>query len=220
VPEQFEIIGHRGNGAGPFENTAASFEEALSAGATRLETDLVLQNGELMLAHPPRRPEMSLRELFELTDRPIVLHLKRRRLNPFHDQRVIRQLAPLVVDRPNVTVSSFWPGTLTFLKRHFPDIRTAFITYWPSYDLLFSHRLGAAEYHAWWRGCSERAIHRAERRNVRLITFVAPPTEEAKRRVRVPGIAGVITDHVAFFSGQRPAARRPRPGSARGSDRS
>jgi glycerophosphoryl diester phosphodiesterase len=206
VPDQFEVIGHRGNGAGPFENTPASFQMAAELGADRLEADVLLHQGRLMLAHPPRKPQMSLEELLTQTDLPLVLHLKRRYFNPFHDQRVIRQLAPLIADRPNVTISSFWPGTLTFLRRHHPNQKTAFITYWAAYDLLFSHRLGADEYHAWWWSCTPTAVRRAQVRHVRLVAFNAPPTEVARQVVTKPGIIGLITDHIAFFSGKRPKA--------------
>jgi hypothetical protein len=163
---------------------------------------------------------MTLQELLDLTEVPLVLHLKRRWFNPFHDQRAVRKLSEVLANRSGVTISSFWPGTVRFIKRHYPALRSAFITYWPSYDLLFSHNLGASEYHAWWRGCSRGAAQRAAARKVRLIAFVAPPTEAAKRRLHTPGIHGVITDHVAFFSGRRPVAQPARPRSVRGSRRS
>lgn len=192
---RFEIIGHRGSGEGPDENTAPSFLRALKDGADRLETDVQLIHGELQLSHPPRTPKMTLYELLALTDRPLVLHLKRRGLNPWHDRKAINRIVPLIAKRKNVTISSFWPSTLTYLRRHYPNVRTAFITYWPGYDLFFSHRLAIQEYHGWAPACTERAARHAHRKGIRLIGFVADQHHRLER-MRRNGVDGVITDSV------------------------
>lgn len=54
------IIGHRGGGRGPDENTRASWRRAIQRGADAIELDIQLIDGELMLAHPPRHPKESL----------------------------------------------------------------------------------------------------------------------------------------------------------------
>lgn len=216
----FSVTGHRGNGAGPDENTAASFKAALQHGAARLETDVQLVNGELVLAHPPKKSTMTLRELLTLTDVPLVLHLKRRHFNPFHDRRVVRRLVEVLGDREGITISSVWPGTLRWIKRHYPSLRTMFNTWGPTYDLLFSHNLGVAEYNCWHRTTTRRTVVRAKKRHVQLSVFVVPASERNRQKFARLGITGVMTDRVAFFSGQHPAARKPRRRSTRGSGRS
>lgn len=203
---KFEIIGHRGSGGGPDENTRGSFRRALASGADRLETDVQLVDGELVLAHPPRRAHMTLVELLDLTDRPLVLHLKRRRANPWHDRRVVDRLVPLISGRRDVVVSSFWPSTLTYLKRHYPTVWTAFISYWPGYDLYFSHRLGVVEYHGWTPLCTARAAAHAHRKGIRLIGFVAD-SPRLVTRLRRNGLDGVITDAVGTPRNSRPSNR-------------
>ena len=192
---KFEIIGHRGGGAGREENTAASFVRALADGADRLETDVQLIGGKLVLAHPPRHFKMTLQELLDLTNRPLVLHLKRKQLNPWHDRRAIDRMIPLIAERGNVTVSSFWPSTLVYLRERYPTIPTAFISYWPGYDLFFSHRLGSAEYHGWAPLCTTAAARQAHRKGIGLIGFVTDDPERIGRLQR-NRVDGVITDSV------------------------
>ena len=173
----------------------ASFRAAERAGADQLETDLQLIDGELVLAHPPRQPRASLADLLKETELPLVLHIKRRHWDPRHDRRVLDRLAALDINNP-YTVSSFWPGTLTYAKRHYPKLRTAYITFWPAYDLLFWKRLGASEYGGWWRLCSARVAQRYHARGLRLIAFT-PDNPSAIRKLRDRGVDGVITNAVS-----------------------
>ena len=200
MPEPFlEIIGHRGNGAGPGENTVASCQAAIRNGADRLELDVQLIDGQLRHAHPPATTGDLLEETLAAIKVPLILHLKRRRLSRHHDRRVLGQLARLDCDR--FVVSSFWPGTLTFAKRHHPQVRTALASWWLGYDLWFSRRLGVDEYHVFHRTLSRRAVRRAMRRGLAVIAFV--PNQPR----RLPaGVRGVMTDRIKQW---RAFVRRP-----------
>lgn len=196
----FLIVGHRGDGAGPDENTLASCRRALRHGADAIELDVQLIGGELMLAHPPRRPKESLQAVLNGIDRPVVLHLKRRHLNRYHDRKVLGLLQG-VTHRPGITVSSFWPGTLTYAKRHYPNLRTAFITYGAWWDLHFAKRLGVDEFHAWHGSITPHAIRAARRQRIGLIGLNAP--WERRTVIERRGIRGVITDYVSSYVNRR-----------------
>lgn len=192
---KFEIIGHRGNGKGPDENTLVSCRAAIAGGATAVELDVRLVDGELVLAHAFRRPRERLGTILRGLSVPVVVHINRRHLNPRHDRRALRQLAGLQ-HRPGLTVSSWWPGTLRYAKRHHPKLRTAFITRWLGWDRHFAASLGVSEFHAWHRTLTRRAIGKT---NLPVIAFV--PNQPIR-----PAVAGVITDRPKRFARRR--ARR------------
>lgn len=193
---EFQVIGHRGNGRGPNENTLDSCRQGIAAGADRIEIDVQLIGGELVLAHPPRRPKESLRTILDTLTVPLVLHIKRRHFNPWHDRAVIKRLAPLVTDRP-VTIASFWPGTLTYLKHRYPKLDTAFVSWWPYYDMLFARRLGTTDYCGFHRTIGRQTVRRARRRGINLYVWSIGILPPERARFRHLPIAGVITDRVS-----------------------
>src|SRR5207245_2109662 len=152
----------------------------------------------LMLAHPPRQPRASLDDILSTLDVPLILQIKRRYLNPWHDRQVVDRIAAL--NLPHMTVSSFWPSTLTYAKRRYPKLRTAFITWWANYDLLFSRRLGATEYHVWHRSLRPHTVTRAAQRGVSIIVFTVPYTDQRLAGLRSRGAAGVITDQISRWA--------------------
>jgi glycerophosphoryl diester phosphodiesterase len=197
VPE-FEVIGHRGDGAGRDENTLASGRRAIRKGADAVELDVQLFRGKLVLSHG-RATERSqpLDPVLRKVRKPLILHIKRRHLNPWHDRQVVDRLA--AVTRRDITVASFWASTLTYAKRHHPRLSTAFITFWPGYDLFFSRRLGASEYHAWHRLTGRRAVQKAHRRGLRIVAFTTSDKERVNQ-LKQAGVDGVITDSVKAVS--------------------
>ncbi len=203
MARHFVIIGHRGAGSGRSENTVTGCLAGEIAGADQLEVDVQLRAGQLVLAHGSRQPSHNLlADVLAATQLPFVLHLKRRWWNPWHDRAALEMIAALPNQR-RLTISSFWPGTLRHAKRRYPQLTTAFITWWPGYDLLLSRQLGAAEYHAWSRLITPAAVSRARRRRVRLIAFQSRPGVE--RRLFDLGAAGVITDQIALWRRARKA---------------
>lgn len=185
---RLEVIGHRGNGAGPDENTLASCRAAIRNGADSVELDVQLIGGKLMLAHPPRQPKESLRTVLDGIDRPVFLHLKRRHLSRRHDRKALRLLSD-VTHRPGLVVSSCWPGTLRYAKRQYPQLHMVFITRWLGWDRRFAKSLGVAEFHTWHRSLTARALRKTPQR----VTVFVP-----KRWSGLP-VDGVITDDVQSF---------------------
>lgn len=205
MPEP-EIIAHRGNGVGPSENTLAACQAAVTAGADRIELDVRLFRGQLVLSHDhPTEASESLDKILKAVRVPLILHIKRQWFSPWHDRAVIRVLAG--VGRRDITISSFWPGTLLFAKRCFPKLRTAFITWLPDYDLLLAKRLGAAEYHVWHRTTGNRTVAAARRVGVKLVAFVTDGSTSEAHRLSAAGVDGLMTDSVYAFAGARPADR-------------
>jgi glycerophosphoryl diester phosphodiesterase len=196
--KRIEIIGHRGDGAGPDENTLASCRRAIRKGADAVELDVQLVDGELRLGHPPQRPKARLADVLPGLRCEVILHLKRRGFNPWHDRAAADLLAPVVTRRPMTSVSSVWPGTLTYLKRSHPKVRTILNTWAPTYDLLFSKRLGATEYCCWHRTVTGRTIRRAGKRGIKLSAFVVSP--ESAERLSAWGVRRLMTDRVESLS--------------------
>lgn len=196
MPKGFRIIGHRGNGAGPDENTLASCQHAVRNGANAIELDVKLFRGELVLAHDrPTARSAKLQEVLPKLTVPVALHLKRHKLNPLHDRRALLQLST-ITHRPGLLVSSFWPGTLRFAKRRFPKLETAFITFWPRWDLRSSRSLGVSDVCTYHRRIDERVASEAKRQRVRLFAFTPHQPDQALRRLA----DGVITDNVSGWS--------------------
>jgi glycerophosphoryl diester phosphodiesterase len=194
-----EVIGHRGSGKGREENTLAGCRQAVQAGARRVEVDVQRIGGVFLLAHPPRRNGETLAALLENPPCPLVLHIKRRRFNPWHDRAVVDEIARLT-ESADVMIESFWPGTLAYAKRHHPQVQRAFATAWAWYDVRFSRRLGFAELvcRDWIIG--PRAVAVAEKRGVNITVYTPRNTERSKARLRRAGVAAVMTDAVVYWT--------------------
>lgn len=202
--QTWQIIGHRGNGQGQTENTEKGFRDGLRNGATALEVDVQLHQGKLVCAHgePPAKPPL-LADVLEGIDAPLILHIKRRYFSRKHDRGVIDRVAEMLRIKPHdVTLSSFWPGTIRYAKRHQPKLRTAFITYWPNYDLHLAKRVRADEFHGWYRLVNQQTAKLAKRQKVSLVAFTPPARNTVFQRLRSLGISGVITDHVKWYRNQ------------------
>jgi glycerophosphoryl diester phosphodiesterase len=189
MPKRFQVFGHRGNGRGRGENTLASCRAALASGADGIELDVQLIDGELMLAHPPRRPQASLEPVLRELNCPVFLHLKRRHLSRGHDRKALAVLER-VQYRPGMVISSCWPGTLRYAKRRHPGLTMVFITRWLGWDRRFAKSLGVAEFHTWHVTLTARALRKTPQR----VTVFVP-----NRRIRLP-VDGVITDDVSAFA--------------------
>lgn len=189
---RLRIIGHRGNGAGADENTLVSCRRAIKDGADAVELDVQLIGGELMLAHPPRRPKESLAYVLAGINVPVVLHLKRRYFNRWHDQAALKKLAT-VTHTPGMTISSYWPGTLRHIKRRYPQLRRAMVTWCLDWDRHFAKSLGVSEFHSWHRVLTDRAVRKTD---LPIIAFV--PGD--RNGFHKDGLSGVIADDVSSFA--------------------
>lgn len=191
-------MGHRGGGRGPGENTLASCLQAVSDGATRLELDVQLAGEELVLAHPPAKRSDTVANILAHLTVPIIFHIKRRHYSPWHDRRVIDRLVPLIEGRP-IIISSFWPGTVLYAKRHYPGLGTAYASLWAGYDLVLSRRLGVTEYHVWHRTVTRRAVQTAHRKGLQILLFNARPQRPTVQEIRELGADGAFVDEVKAY---------------------
>ncbi|MSU76137.1 glycerophosphodiester phosphodiesterase [Patescibacteria group bacterium] len=204
MKKDFQIIGHRGDGAGPDENTLASCQRAIRHGANAVELDVRLRNGELVLSHDTRRVNAAqLTDVLPMLTVPVVLHIKRQWFNPLQDRKVLKVIAN-IKHAPGLIVSSAWPGTLIHAKRRYPKLQTAFITFLPSWDLRFAKRLGVSAYCIWHKRLTSRVVSRARKQNIQLFAFTPnQPNQEIRKRAD-----GVITDDVSAWRRAVSAARR------------
>lgn len=198
----FEVVGHRGGGEGPDENTLASCRRGIALGADRIELDVQLINDELMLAHPPRKPKESLATVLEgIGDTPLMLHLKRRRFNPWHDRKAIRRMAPLLAGR-NTVIITLWPGTAAYLRRYYPKLRYAFVSAWAWYDLHFWKRLSTKEWVSRSWMLSARMMRLANKHGAKITVYTTNNTPKMAAKLKRLGVTGVMTDDVAFWKQQ------------------
>lgn len=199
------VIGHRGDGVGPDENTLPSFHRAIRHGADGLEIDVQLYRNRLVCAHDHASEHSPLlADVLPELSVPLVLHVKRRRFRRVHDRAVIDRLADVLKSgRRDVTISSFWPGTIRYLKRHYPELRSAFATWVPDYDLFWAKHVRADEYHGWYRLMTKRAAARAHRSGLRLIAYARPFERPSVSAIRALGVDGIITDRIRQFAESR-----------------
>ena len=200
IPEyDYGTIGHRGNGAGKLENTLASCQDAVASGAEAVEVDIQLIDGKLYTGHDSGVPAQNLKTILEQIKVPLVLHLRRRGLDPRHDREAVRTLY-LLLRREDISVASFWPGTLRYMHREELGIRTIYLSWWPNPHLWFSRGKIANEYCSWHRTTNNRTVAAAKRRGVKLSVFTVPAKEKYRRKFRKLSIRRIVTDHVKFFA--------------------
>jgi len=197
---KIEIIGHRGNGAGTGENTLANCQRALELGATRLELDLRLEGQTVITSHDSHKKSDTLANILANVSVPLLLHVKEGPSFGFFQRGYYRPLidrvVPLIAGRPDIVLLSSAPGALTYCKRRYPQVKTAFATLWAGYDLHLAKRLGASEFGCWHRTLTSRAVRLARRKGVGIIAFVPPGTKDARRRLAALDIDGVIVDDI------------------------
>jgi glycerophosphoryl diester phosphodiesterase len=204
VPD-FQIVGHRGNGAGSDENTLVSCLSALKNGATRLEVDVRLEGKDVATGHDSQDRADTLDNVLEGTSAPLLLHVKEggRDLRPFsrkYYRALIDLTVPKITDRQNVTLLSAAPGALRYAKRRYPNVRTAFATLWGGYDLFLAKSLGASELWAWHRTTTRAAVKHAGRIAMPFGVYVAPGNLADLARLEKIGVTRYITDDVRSYA--------------------
>ncbi len=197
-----KVVGHRGSGKGQTENTLISCRRAVQFGASRVEVDVQRINGRFVLAHPPRNDGETLASFLEKVPCAVLLHIKRRRFNPWHDRAVVDEIAKLQKGA-DITIESFWPGTLAYAKRRYPNLKRAYATAWAWYDVRFSRRLGFAECicRDWIIG--PRATAAAKRRGVTITVYTPRNTPRSKMRLKRAQVDAVMTDNVSYWVERR-----------------
>lgn len=216
--ERFLIVGHRGSPRRQPENTAASFDEALSAGADGFETDLrLLRDGTAVLFHDDElrdlpvedytfavcRREYPLLEPFDSLERFagrgwMILEVKRRGWE--------RELMRRVAGWPSIVVASFDHLAIAELARlgaPFPLGLTILgsIASLPEY----ARRVGATWCFPSFRHLDAESVAALHAGGIRVVPWTANRPGEWQR-LRAIGCDGVITDLPAEAVAWRDAA--------------
>lgn len=228
MTDRFLVFGHRGSPRRFPENTVASFEEALRAGADGFETDLrLLSDQTAVLFHDDEWrdaeietlsadwiPEVGyelarVRDLAQFANRAMmILEVKRAKWEEV--------LLSHISDLPNIIVASFDHSMVTELARHkapFPLGLTIFgrIVGCASY----AKTLGASWLFPQFRFVDRELIDSMHANDIRVVPWTAN-RERDWQRLREAGCDGVITDYpaeaVAWREGLAPSdTLRPDP---------
>lgn len=209
MPERFLIFGHRGSPKRFPENTMASFEEALRAGADGFETDLrLLADNTAVLFHDDDLQDVNIESMTlpQCTGRGatverlsllarfsgrarMVLEVKRGNWT----DRLIESLEPW----PDVVIASFDHDFISELHRRGVAFELG-ITY---YGRIVDVAAYAARCGATWCFPSHPAVDRGvvsslHERGIRVVPWTANRVEQWER-LRDAGCDGVITDYPA-----------------------
>ena len=206
MTERFRIFGHRGSPRRFPENTVASFEETLRAGADGFETDLrILSDGSLVLFHDDELAEEEIEslsfdqcaargasmarvaELAQFAGRTtMILEVKRGGWEEV--------LMDVVAEWPNCVIASFDHSIIASLRKR------GIVT--PLGITVFGTIAGVAEYAAgigatWcfpaYRFVSEEMVASLHARDIKVVPW-SPNRPAEWARLRSMGCDGIITD--------------------------
>ena len=137
------ILGHRGaEWQAPIprwkENSLAAFSAAKDLGADGIETDVRLDNEELVLCHDPitaNDPPMKLDELLDWAPDEFILNLEIK--DPYAIDKLIKTVKQYKTKR--YLISSFWHKCVWEFKREMPDIECGvLVSINPIFPTVFS----------------------------------------------------------------------------------
>ena len=202
----FLILGHRGSPRRFPENTPASFEEALRAGADGFETDLrMLFDRTAVLYHDDELNEADIEtltftqcaergamvarldELSGFAGRGMmVLEVKRARWE--------ETLLEVVRDWPNAVIASFDHSVVAAIRSRGADVPLGITYHGYIMDVAdYAHRLGAAWVFPNYRFVDEDTVRSLHDRGIRVMPWTANRAHDWQR-LRELGCDGVITD--------------------------
>lgn len=223
--QPFLIFGHRGSPTRFPENTIASFDEALRAGADGFETDLrLLSDRTAILFHDDELDDREIESLSgaELAARGtvvqklsdlagyagramMVLEVKRSRWE--------EELMKLVAGWPNIIIASFDHSIIRELHRRGVPLPLGITTFGTIIDIgNYASRLGATWCFPAYRYVSEGMVRSLHDHGVKVV----PWTPDRRREwdfLRRIGCDGVITNvpHEAVEWRNHSEARGPKP---------
>ena len=203
--DHFLIFGHRGSPRREPENTLASFEEALRAGADGFETDLrLLSDGTAILFHDDevggetveslsladfsrRAPVQRVRDLAALAPRAtMVLEVKRGKW----EDALLHEIAGW----PNIIVASFDHSTIAELARRKAPFPLGLTVSGVIVDLpKYAKQTGAAWVFPNYRYVDAEVVTDLHREGIRTVPW-APNREREWSELRSIGCDGIITD--------------------------
>lgn len=203
MTEPFLILGHRGSPRRFPENSVASFEEALRAGADGFETDLrLLSDGTAVLYHDD---EVGEREIESLTADDFGAHIQR-----VDDLATFAGRAHMVLEVkrshwedvllqhvgawPNIVIASFDHSVIAELARRKVSISLGltlfgYLVHLPRY----AKRLGVQWVYPNFRYVDAAMVEALHENGVRVVPWT-PDRPRDWERLRAAGCDGVITD--------------------------
>lgn len=207
MAEPFLIYGHRGSPKRRPENTVASFEEALRAGADGFETDLrMLSDHAAVLFHDDELEDEDIESLsmHVLRERGQTIHLVRE-LGQFADRtqmilEVKRSkwedvLLEEVSGWANVVVTSFDHSLIPEVRRRNADLPLGITTFGYLVDLAgYAARLGVTWCYPSFRYVDAEVVQSLHDVGIKVVPWTAN-RERDWERLRSIGCDGVITDY-------------------------
>lgn len=204
--DRFLVLGHRGSPKRFPENTIASFEETLRAGADGFETDLrLLSDRSTVLFHDDELNEDEiesltftqcvergtvierLSDLSRFADRAMmVLEVKR----PRWEETLLEQVSAW----PNIVIASFDHTVVTELRRRGATVPLGITFYGYIVDVAeYAARLGASWIFPKDRYVDAEMVAACHERGIKVIPWTANRKHDWER-LRAVGCDGVITD--------------------------
>ena len=209
MPDRFLILGHRGSPKRFPENTLASFEETLRAGADGFETDLrLLFDRTAVLFHDDELKEDDietltfaqcaergavverLSDLAQFAGRGMmVLEVKRARW----EETILEQVS----EWPNIVIASFDHSVVAEMRKRGATIPLGITFYGYIVDVAeYAQRIGATWIFPTFRYVDEAMVETCHANGVRVMPWTAN-REHDWERLRKLGCDGVITDYPA-----------------------
>jgi glycerophosphoryl diester phosphodiesterase len=204
--DRFLVLGHRGSPKRFPENTIASFEETLRAGADGFETDLrLLSDRSTVLFHDDELNENEIESLTftqcaergTVIDRlsdlsrfvgraTMVLEVKR----PRWEKTLLEQVQAW----PNIVIASFDHTVVTELRRRGATVPLGITFYGYIVDVAdYAARLGATWCFPQYRYVDADMVAACHDRGIKVIPWTANRRHDWER-LRAVGCDGVITD--------------------------
>jgi glycerophosphoryl diester phosphodiesterase len=217
----FKIYGHRGSPRRAAENTAASFEEAIRAGADGFETDLRLLSDRVAVLYHDDELDTDeieslssadvverghvVQQLGSLTDfagrTTMILEVKRSKWE--------ETLIDYVSHWPDVVVASFDHSTIRWLHEREVPFPLGITVFGYLVDLPdYAQRLGATWCFPGYHYVDEELVRELHARAIRVVPWT-PNREREWERLRAIGCDGIITDLPAEAVAWRDRAGRP-----------
>ncbi len=209
MPDRFLILGHRGSPKRFPENTMASFEETLRAGADGFETDLrLLFDHTAVLFHDDELDEEEIETLTfaqcaergavveRLSDLArfagrgmMVLEVKRARW----EETILEQVS----EWPNIVIASFDHSVIAEMRRHGATVPLGITFTGTIVDVAeYASRIGATWCFPKYRYVDAEMVASCHARGIRVMPWTANRKHEWER-LREVGCDGVITDYPA-----------------------
>ena len=209
MTDRFLVFGHRGSPRRFPENTVASFEEALRAGADGFETDLrLLSDNTAVLFHDDEWRDAEIetlaadwipqvgyelarvRDLAKFADRgTMVLEVKRAKW----EDALLSEIAEL----PNIVVASFDHTLIAELSRRKVAFPLGLTVFGRLVDIAeYAKRLGATWLFPQFRYVDRELVESLHAAGIKVVPWT-PNRDRDWQRLRDAGCDGIITDYPA-----------------------